>query len=128
MSPSWPLFVASVVALVVLLVVDFVTGKRGWRAGHITLSVVTIADLTLAILQAEAIGRGYKFGEPIRTIHLTLAKTAAGWVLLVVGSGLWLAFKNRGRKLHLAVVIVFLVLAAAASTTGVLLFTDATPK
>ena len=128
LNTHWTLFLGSVIVLVALLVADVITGLRGRRTAHLILVAFTVPMLGLAIFEADSVGRFYVFGATIKTIHLTLAKSATLAVLPVAASGLWLLRTGRGRRVHFWIVMGFLALAAAASVTGALLFTDATPK
>lgn len=128
MITHWVLFLSSVVVLVSLLVADVMTGLRGARKAHLILVSCTIPTLLFAIYEADSVGRYYTFGRTILTIHLTLAKSATLAVIPVAGSGIWLLRTGRCRRVHFWIVMGFLALAAAASVTGALLFTDATPK
>ena len=128
MTIHWVLFLSSVVVLVALLIADVITGLRGARKAHLILVACTVPMLALAIYEADSVGRFYTFGRTILTIHLTLAKTATLAVLPVAASGLWVLRTGRCRRVHFWIVMGFLAFAAAASVTGVLLFTDATPK
>jgi hypothetical protein len=128
MSARWIWFVVTVLVLVASLLGTLVTGKRGRRIPHFTMASVTITVLVAAIVQAETIGNHYVFGEPLFSIHMGFAYAASASVLPVLGSGLFLARWHRGRKLHVVAVGLFLVMVVGATATGVLMFTDATPR
>lgn len=128
MTASWTWFIATVLVLVAAVVATLVTGKRGRRKPHFVAASLAIVVLVAAIVQAEAIGNHYVFGEPLFSIHMFFAYAASCSVLPVVGTGIYLARRHRGRRLHVVAIVVFLALVVAATGTGVLMFTDSNPR
>ncbi|MEO0479319.1 MAG: hypothetical protein AAF196_07560 [Planctomycetota bacterium] len=123
----WTFWLAFVLTVLLLGVAAW-AGKTGRRRLHFIFAPLGVAALTTAIILTERLSRAYDFPPEEMKIHLALAKSAAGLVLLAVISGL-AAVKNRGAlKVHKVCVLLAVVLILVATSTGIWVFSLATPR
>ena len=113
---------------VVLLGVAAWAGKTGRRRLHFIFAPASVVALAIAIVFTEKLSRAYEFPEDEMRIHLALAKTAAGLVVVTVLSGL-LSIKNRKMlRWHKVSVLAAVLFILIATGTGLWVFSLATPR
>jgi hypothetical protein len=121
-------FWASFLVTLVLFAGAVVTGWRGRRRAHFVLAPLAIAMLAVTIVLTERLVQAVVFPEHEMRIHLALAKTAAGLVLLAAATGLATVRFPAARRIHRVAVIGFLVATVAATCTGIWVFSLSTPR
>lgn len=125
---SVPTFWISFVITLALLAGTVWTGFRGRRTLHATLAVLTVVLLTITVLLTEALLRAVVFPAREMGIHLLFAKSGAALVLPVAVTGI-LTWRTRSwRRVHLACVVLFLLVAVTATGTGIWVYSLATPR
>jgi len=122
------LFVANLLAAVVMLVFTLLTGRRGQKQLHIKLAVSTVVVLLAAVWQADLYGRGFTFEEVKLTVHIVCAFVTLAAIPPVIFTGWQLRGKPQWRRTHLWSVGIFLVCIVLAIVTAVVMFIDAVPK
>ena len=113
-------------AAVLLLAVALVSGLRRRRRLHLVVAPLAMVALALAIVATEQLLRSYTFPADDLRFHLRFAKTAGLLALPVIGTGLWLWRRPAARRWHRLAVWAFVLATAAATCTGIWLFTRAT--
>lgn len=124
MTVFWGTFVVTLL----LLLGAVWTGVKRRRRRHFVVAPLALAGLAITVVLTEELMRGYQFPEREMGIHLPFAWGAAVLVLPVVLTGLLTVRRPRWRRVHLACVGLFFVVALAAIATGVWMFSVATPR
>lgn len=120
----WCMFVVTLAALGAALW-SGLTARRRW---HLWLGPLGLLSLAVTILLAERLARQRDFPPDVLRIHLFFAQAGALLALPVVVTGLALARNPRWRRWHRSAVIVFALVAVAATGTGIWMFSLSTPK
>lgn len=92
------------------------------------MAIASVLTLAVAIVFAELMARERVFPQEAMRVHLVFAKAAGFAVVPVVVTGLLLLRRPGVRRWHLRAVWLFLLLAAAATVTGVYAFTGSMPR
>lgn len=103
-------------------------GLRHRRRLHFTFAPLAVVALTVTIVLTEQLVRAVSFPPDEMAIHLFFAKSAAGLLLPVIATGLWMARSVRARPWHRAAVVLFLLFTLTATGTGIWVFSLSTPK
>ena len=123
----WTFWLAFV-ATVVLLGLAAWSGKTHRRRLHFIFAPLGVLALATAIVLTERLSRAYEFPPEEMKIHLALAKSAAGLVLLAVVSGLAAVKRPVALRLHKVAVMLAVVLILTATCTGIWVFSLAEPR
>lgn len=113
---------------VVALVVALVLAHKHDARGHIKAVVAFLLALLVTLYFAESLGRRYDFADTPKKIHLTLAFTTAGFLLVPLVTGFQHWRGRMSRQVHSRVAMAFLVLTVSSVATGVWMLTTRTPK
>ena len=122
--PFWTGFVVTVA----LLAAALFTGTTRRRRAHLCLAPAAMLALGVTIVLTEALVRRYDFPADTLRFHLFFAKAAGLLALPVIATGVALWRTERARLWHRAALIVWLTSVAVATTTGLWMFGQGTPK
>lgn len=103
--------------------VTYRAGRQRRRRLHVGMAIASMVALAVAIVLTELMARERDFPPEAMRVHLVFAKAAGFAVLPVVVTGVLLLRRPRVRRWHLRAVWLFLLLALAATVTGVYAFT-----
>lgn len=121
-------FLISASLAIVGLGVTYRAGRQRRRRLHVGMAIVSVAALAVAIVFTELMAREREFPRDAMRVHLVFANAAAVAVLPVVVTGVLLLRRPRVRRWHLRAVWLFLLLAVAATVTGVYAFAGSVPR
>lgn len=121
------LFFAALAVTVVLLVVALVLAHRHDARGHIKAVVGFVALLLVTLYFAEQLGRRFTFAETPKRVHLGLAFTTAGFLLVPLITGVQHWRGRMRRETHSRLALVFLLLTLSSVVTGVWMLSTRTP-
>lgn len=113
---------------VVALVVALVLAHKHDARGHIKAVVGFLVALLVTLVFAETLGRRYDFAETPKKIHLALAFTTAGFLLVPLVTGIQHWRGRMSRQAHSRVAMAFLALTVSSLVTGVWMLSTGTPK
>ncbi len=121
-------FYAGLGVTVLTLVVALVLAHRHDARGHVKAVVAFLVALLVTLYFAESVGRRYDFADTPKKIHLTLAFTTAGFLVVPLVTGIQHWRGRMSRQLHSRLAMVFLVLTVSSVATGVWMLSTRTPK
>lgn len=127
MSSTLPFWIG-LAATVALLLATLVSGLRRQRRLHLVTGPLTVGALAWTIVLTERLLANYTFPEAAKAIHLPCAKAGGLLVLPVVATGVWLLFAPAARRWHRAAVWLWLVSVLLATSTGIWMFLQGTPR
>ena len=121
-------FWISFATTLLLVLLTLITGWRGRRRAHLVFALLAVAVLTVTILLTERLVALREFPKEQMRIHLWFAKSAAGALLPVACTGAVLWRNANWRRIHFAMVCLFLVLTFTATGTGIWVYSLSTPR
>ena len=122
------MFWVSFALTLALAAVAITAGLMRKRKLHLLAGPATIALLAVTVVLTERLVKTRDFPAEELRIHLWFAKSGGVLALLVAVTGILLVFRPGMRKVHLAMVVLFLLATVAATGTGIWVFDLSSPK
>lgn len=116
-TAGFVVFLATTLALLVLVVLTGLAAKRRW---HIPLVVASVGALAMTIHYALLLGKLYDLPAAgwITPVHLAIARVATACYLLPVVTGIRTIFVPSTRRLHRKVAFLVLAMTLLTAITG----------
>src|SRR5687768_8542415 len=121
-------FYASLGATVVALGAALLLAHKHRAEAHIAAVAVFAVLLLVTLVFAEMLGARYDFDATASRVHLPLAFTTAGFLLVPVSTGIMHYKGKMSRSIHVWTARVFLVLVVATVGTGWWMLTTRRPQ